>query len=101
MKRGYNCNCNQGMEIDLIRTLVYEGKVDEAIALLDKIIADDPTNEEAFFIRGNAYRKKSDWQHALNNYLEAIEINPESPAKHAYEMLIKILDFYNKDMYNH
>ena len=37
---------------------------------------------------------------ALNNYLEAIERNPDSPAVHARQMLMDILEFYNKDMYN-
>ena len=37
---------------------------------------------------------------ALNNYLEAIERNPESPAVSARDMIMNILNFYNKDMYN-
>ena len=49
---------------------------------------------------GNAYRKKGDWQGAINNYLMAMELNPESPAVNAYKMANEILDFYNKDMYN-
>ena len=32
--------------------------------------------------------------------LEAIALDPESPAVHAKEMLDDILNFYNKDMYN-
>ncbi len=39
-------------------------------------------------------------QQALNSYAEALEINPESPARQTYEMVIRILDFYNKDMFN-
>ena len=37
---------------------------------------------------------------AINNYLEALNINPDSPAKQALEIANDILDFYNKDMYN-
>ena len=48
----------------------------------------------------NAYRKLGDWQMALNNYLEAIALNPESPAVQARAMAMDILEFYNKDMYN-
>ena len=29
------------------------------------------------------------------------KVKPESPAQAAYDMAIKVLDFYNKDMYNH
>ena len=47
-----------------------------------------------------AYRKMGNWQQALNNYLEAIERNPESPAVSARDMIMNILNFYNKDMYN-
>lgn len=54
----------------------------------------------AYYILGNAYRKLGDWQGAINNYLEAMAINPDSPAKQAYDMANDILDFFNKDMYN-
>ena len=37
---------------------------------------------------------------AINNYLEAIHLNPESPAVQALEIANEILAFYNKDMYN-
>ena len=37
---------------------------------------------------------------AINNYLEALDINPASPAGEAKDMLVDILEFYNKDMYN-
>jgi tetratricopeptide (TPR) repeat protein len=47
-----------------------------------------------------AYRKQGNWQQALNNYQYAIDLNPESPAQHAYQMAMDILNFYNKDMYN-
>lgn len=83
-----------------IRQLLQENKIDEAVHLLDAIIANDPTSDEAFYLRGNAYRKRSDWQQALNNYLVAMELNPNSPAHLAYQMAVKILDFYHKDMYN-
>ena len=36
----------------------------------------------------------------LNDYLAAMELNPDSPAHHAYAIQIDILNFYNKDMYN-
>ncbi|MBO4659542.1 MAG: tetratricopeptide repeat protein [Prevotella sp.] len=55
---------------------------------------------EEYYRLGNEYRKKGDWQMALNNYLEAIALDPDSPAVQAKEMLDDILNFYHKDYYN-
>lgn len=89
-------------ELKTIKEFISQDKADEAIEALDRLIASGslPAADEAYYLRGNAYRKKGDWKRALDNYLEAIEINPESPAVHAREILMDILNFYNKDMYN-
>lgn len=84
-----------------IKQFISEGKTAEAIRLLDARIADDPAADEAYFLRGNAYLKQGDVREALNNYLQAMALNPDSPAHQAYRMQIDILNFYNKDMYNH
>lgn len=55
---------------------------------------------EEWYKKGNDYRRKSDWQHAIDCYMEAIDIDPESPAVEAKKMLEEILNFYNKDAYN-
>ena len=55
---------------------------------------------EEFYRLGNEFRKKGDWQQALNNYMEAIALDPESSAVEAKKMLEDILDFYHKDAYN-
>ena len=55
---------------------------------------------EEYYQKGNEYRRQGNWQMALNNYLEAIALDPESPAVHAKEMLDDILNFYHKDYYN-
>lgn len=77
-----------------------EERTDEAIAELVSILREDSASDRAFYLLGNAYRKKGDWQRAMNNYLEAIHINPDSPAANALKMAEEILNFYNKDMYN-
>lgn len=87
--------------MDTIKQLIYEGETDEAIRLLNEYIKKDNSSDEAYYLLGNAYRKKNDFQQALNNYLTAMEINPDSPAKQAHDALIRILNFYNKDMFNH
>ena len=83
-----------------IKESIKEGKLETAIEELSQYILSDSKDDEAYYLLGNAYRKQGNWQMALNNYLEAIEKNPESPAVNAKKMLMDILEFYNKDMYN-
>ena len=87
--------------METIRQLINDNKTDEALHLLDEYIKKNDSDDEAYNLRGNVYRKMGDIRQALNNYLMAIELNPDSPAQTAYNAQIKILDFYNKDMYNH
>lgn len=83
------------------KELIGKGEVESAIQILKQCLADhEACTDEPFYLLGNAYRKQGNWQMALNNYLEAIEKNPESPAVNAKKMLMDILEFYNKDMYN-
>ena len=55
---------------------------------------------EVYYKLGNEYRRKGDWKHAIDNYLEAIALDPESPAVEAKQMLDDMFAFYCKDMYN-
>ena len=88
-------------KLNTIKELIKEGKLDTAIEQLNAYIqSDTPQDDEPYYLLGNAYRKQSNWQMALNNYLEAMERNPESPAVQAHQMMMDILNFYNKDMYN-
>lgn len=84
-----------------IKALISQGEVEQAISLLDHYLqTDSPHHDEAFYLRGNAYRKQGNWQQALNNYRYAMDLNPQSPAKEAHRMMMDILSFYNKDMFN-
>lgn len=84
-----------------LRSLLDASKADEAIALAEQYRAEGGVMDDGlFYLLGNAWRKKGNWQMAMNNYLEALRINPESPAKQALEIANEILDFHNKDMYN-
>ena len=84
-----------------IRNLLGTERADEAIAELEAFCsAGGSMDDELFYLLGNAWRKKGNWQMAMNNYLEAVHLNPESPAQQALDIANEILDFYNKDMYN-
>ena len=54
---------------------------------------------DEYYQLGNEYRRKGDWKHALDNYMEAIELDSESPAVEAKRMLDDIMSYYCKDMY--
>lgn len=92
-----------------IKQLIYQGKVEEAISMLHLLLDAEDTASDAddvlqkataYYLRGNAYRKLSNWQLALNDYQRAIDLDSTSPALQARRMVIDILNFYNKDMYN-
>lgn len=84
-----------------IKQQIGNGHIDNALDLLDQLITTHPElAADAYYLRGNAYRKKGDWQGALNCYQKAIDINPNSPAAEARNMVMDILNFYNKDMFN-
>lgn len=88
-------------QLDTIKMLISQGNVEQAIYQLDQMLQNDfPEKDQAFYLKGNAYRKQGNWQQALNNYQYAIDLNPDSPALHAHQMVMDILNFYNKDMYN-
>lgn len=86
--------------MEQIKQLIQAGKTDEAILLLNEYLATQPADDQAWYLRGKTYYKKGETRLALNDYLEAIARNPESPAQQAYNMAMRILNFYNKDMYN-
>ncbi len=86
---------------DRVKALLDDDKADEVISLLERFRAEGgPMDDTLFYLLGNAWRKKGNWQMAMNNYLEAIHVNPDSPARQALDIANEILDFYNKDMYN-
>ena len=90
-------------QINKLKELINQGEVDKAIEQLYLLLQDSSDNKEKevfYYLRGNAYRKKEDWKQALDNYQYAIELNPESPALQARAMVISILEFFHKDMYN-
>ncbi|MBQ7514172.1 MAG: tetratricopeptide repeat protein [Prevotella sp.] len=55
---------------------------------------------QEFYEQGNQARKQGLWHEAINAYIQAIELDPESPAVEAKKMLDDIMAFYCKDMYN-
>jgi tetratricopeptide (TPR) repeat protein len=55
---------------------------------------------EEYYQQGNEYRKMGKFSEAINCYIEAARLDPDSPAVEAKRMLDDIMAFYCKDMYN-
>lgn len=73
---------------------------DEAIAELDRYLAEHPDDDEALTKRGMKHWGAGHRSLAINDYLAAIRINPDSPARQALQVANEILDYRNKDLYN-
>ena len=86
---------------DKVKNLIDDMKLEEAKMLLEQIISNDDADDKAHYLLGNVFRRGNNWKQSIDCYSRAIEINPQSPALAAREMAIKILNFYNTDMYNH
>lgn len=72
----------------------------EAIKALDFYLIERPDDDKALTLRGMRYWALGHRAKAINDYLKAISINPESRAVQALESAQTILDFYNKDLLN-
>ncbi len=90
-------------DIEKAKELLDREKISDAIELLNTLVADedDTLKDEAYYVRGNAFRRGNNWAEAINSYTRAIELNPDSPAVAMRKNSIEILNFFNKDMFNH
>ena len=55
---------------------------------------------QEWYEQGNALRKQGRFGEAINCYIQAIELDADSPAVEAKRMLDDIMAYYNKDNYN-
>lgn len=88
-------------KLQAIKQLINDGRTNFAIAKLHETLQTETEPvADIYYLLGNAFRKEGNWQEALNNYQMAISIDPSNPANEARNMVLDILNFYNKDMYN-
>ena len=74
---------------------------DEAIALLDKWIAEHPEDVEAYTLRGMKHFGAGHRSAAIGDSLTALRLDPDNArARQALDYANSILDYYNKDLYN-
>ena len=74
--------------------------LEKALAYIDEWLSNHSKDDKAYYLKGLVFWKQGNWKLTIENYLKAIEINPNSPAKQAYEMVMDIINFSNPDLYN-
>lgn len=72
----------------------------EALTTFIEANPDSPLLDEAYTLRGMRHWGMQNRAAAINDYLAAIRINPDSKAVQALKATNDILDYYNKDLYN-
>lgn len=55
---------------------------------------------DEYYKKGKDFQRAGNWQEAIHCYNEAIALNSESPAVEAKKMVMSILEYYCKDIYN-
>lgn len=76
---------------------------DDAVKALSEYIESNPNAadlDEVLTYRGMKYWGMQKRSLAINDYLAAIKLNPQSKAVQALKAANDILDYYNKDLYN-
>lgn len=88
IKEAYKANPDINVAIAAYTTLIESGQSPA-----------DP-RDEIYTERGLLYWKLGERALAINDYNEAIRLNPDSRAKQVKEATYSILNYYNKDLYN-
>lgn len=72
----------------------------EAIPLLERYISAHPEDDEGFLVRGMKQWALGKRKEAISDYLSALKLNSESPAKILLQQANNIMSYYNKDLLN-
>ena len=72
----------------------------EAIDMLESHLKENVGDDSAFYALGRLYWKVGERSRALACYRTAVELNPDSPARHALQLTADIFNFFNPDLLN-
>ena len=78
-----------------IEKLIAAGRLDDARDEIERLLAVEPQNSQAWFLLGGIYRRHELWGDAINAYNRAKLIEPEGPAAAAIESIYDIIRFVN------
>lgn len=86
---------------EYIKSLIHHGSLEAAEKeLQDNTSPASFSESERLYLMGLVYSKRSNWANAKGAFLKASELDKDSPAVEALNMLTEIYDFYYKDNLN-
>ncbi len=62
--------------LKLINLYIFSDQYDKAIATLESVLTDDPTNSEYWNVKGNLYESQKKYEQSIECFEKALEINP-------------------------
>ena len=71
-----------------------------AISLLCEVELRGEADDKVYYVMGRLYWRLGHHAEAVNCYRRALELNPESDARHALERATQVFDFFNPDLLN-
>ncbi len=84
----------------IFRGLSDEGRFEEALEEVMRLLADSPSDDELWYEAGRLNWRLGHRAQAITAYNQAVELNPASPAAEALSLVSSIMDFYNPDLLN-
>ncbi len=64
-------------DLSRAREIGMEGKAEEAISIIEKIISSDPYISDAYFTLGNIYFRIGQFERAIDNFRQALALKPD------------------------
>jgi len=89
--------------MDIIKKISYiinSNNTNDSIVELSKLIDEDGSCWQAYMERGKLYWKEGNLKCALNDYIIADNLNPNSSPRELIRHMLKIIQFRNNDILN-
>lgn len=83
-----------------ISHLINNNEIDAAIVAVTRLLEDGGGDPELYYQRGRLYWRKDMRREAINDYMEAVSLDPSSKAAAALEQASAIMRFYDRNRYN-
>ena len=88
------------VKLQEIEQLITAGETTRALDALNALLPVHPEQAFLLYLKGKAFMKQSQWGKAISQFRQSRQLQPDGPAAEAEDILLEIMEFYNKDMYN-